>query len=52
MTRQEAISVLYFVNKLKLEESELGQGALLRTVSKRLCDLFVEKAKADNPKRL
>lgn len=49
MTRQEAVSVIYFVSKLKLEEGELGQAVLMRAVSRRLCELFREKAELAVP---
>ena len=49
MTRQEAISVIYFVSKLQLDEGELGQVVLLRAVSRRLCELFREKAELEIP---
>lgn len=49
MTRSEAASVIYFISKLQLEESEMGQVVLLRAVSRRLCELFREKAELTIP---
>jgi hypothetical protein len=49
MTRQEAASVIYFISKLQLEEAEMGQVVLLRAVSRRLCELFREKAELTIP---
>jgi len=49
MTHQEALNVLYFVNKLNIDESELNQGALLRAVCKRMCDLFIESTRLEDP---
>lgn len=44
MTRQEAASVIYFVHKLGVFDSDLGFAQLQRAVSNRLCDLFLQKS--------